>query len=94
MTETFENLKNKIQRDSNGDIISFNGFKRGDFIVFDRSLGGYSDCIFRIDDYFELNSYYTTNRSYVEYDGGISPVDDFFSKGSRHATQTEINEYE
>lgn len=90
--ESYENIKNKVIRDKNGDIISSNNFAIGEYIVFDRSLGGYSDAIFRIDGYFEQN-YVGHLSTYVEYDGGISPIDDFFSKGYRKATQSEIDGY-
>lgn len=89
--ESYEDIINKVVR-VNNDIVSANGFSVGDYVVFDRSLGAYSDCIFRIDGYFE-QSYLGHLRSYVEYDGGISPINDFFGKGWRKATLKEISEY-
>lgn len=92
--ESYENIKNKVIRDAGGNIISANGFGIGDYVVFDRSIGAYSDAIFRIEDYFEQN-YLGNNRAYVEYEGhGISPIDDFFSRGFRKPTQSEIDNYE
>jgi len=90
--ESFENIKNKIIRNSNGEIISANNFGICEYIVFDRSLGAYSDAMFRIDGYFEQN-YLGHLRTYVEYDGGILPLDDFFSRGYRKPTQSEIDDY-
>lgn len=78
-----------IKRDINGKIISIHGFNRGDYIVFDRSIGGYSDAIFKITDYLEIN-----NISYVEYDDhGTSDINSFFSNGYRRATKQEIKDY-
>lgn len=90
--ESYENIVNKVVR-VNNNIVSANGFSVGDYVVFDRSLGAYSDCIFRIDGYFEQN-YLGHLRSYVEYDGGMSPIADFFVRGWRNATPKEISEYD
>lgn len=84
--ESFENIKNKIIRDNKGNIISANGFGLKEYVVFDSKLGAYSDSIFKIKKYFEING-----RAYVDYGVGISPIDDFFFRGYRKATQEEID---
>ncbi len=85
--ESYENIKNAVVRDSNDNIIQANGFNIGEYIVFDRKLGAYSDNIFRIDEYIEMSG-----RSYIKYEGGMQPIDDFFRRGGyRKATTDEIN---
>lgn len=88
-----EDIKNNVIRDSHNNIISANGFNIGDYVVFDRSLGGYSDAIFLIEEYFE-HTLLGNTRSYIKYDGGMAPIDDFFySGGFRKATKLEIQNY-
>lgn len=86
--ESFENIKNKVIRDTKGDIISANGFDKGEYVVFDRNLGAYSDAMFKIKKYFELNS-----RAYIDYGFGTQPIDDFFFRGYRKPTQEEIDDF-
>ena len=47
--ESYENIKNKVITNNSGDIISVNNFGINEYIVFDRSLGAFTDVMFRID---------------------------------------------
>jgi len=74
-----------IIRNNKGKIISIDGYKRGDIIVFDRSIGGYSDCYFKIKDYWEDSN----GRIFVRTNNSFALADDFFIKGCRIPTSSE-----
>lgn len=85
----FEEIKNKVVRDSSGNVIEVQGFKPKDYVVFDRSLGGYSDTYFKIKKFYDQTILGST-RVYIDYYDGFAPVDDFFTKGFRTPNKDEI----
>lgn len=89
----YEEIKNNVIRDNNNTVIEVQGFKPGDYIVFERSLGAYSDKMFKIKRFYDQTIFGHT-RVYIDYQlhhySGSLPVDDFFFKGFRKANENEL----
>ena len=79
----------KIVRNNDRKITQIDNYKIKDYIVFERKLGGYSDCMFQIEDYWEDNK----GNVMVILEGiGSTPLKNFFT-GCRPATRKEIRDY-
>lgn len=78
-----------VIRNSENQIIEIDGYTVDDYIVFDRSIGGYSDAIYQIKEFYEKNG-----EIYVVDDlPSYTPYKEYFGGGRRKPTTQEINDY-